>query len=146
TSSMAQPGRPTRTPAPIDRPLGKAYLREFHGWSTAYPPGISDPTSLRHLETVQLTRECAVLVRPALRSVFEENVWLTDSGLSRMVGGFEHFFLNSGERALLFAAREGGMVVFKIAVPNEDSGRFSLYDVDDSDYGFDVPQGVNELN
>ena len=35
----------TKIPAPIDRPLSRAYLREFTGWSTAYPPGLSEPTS-----------------------------------------------------------------------------------------------------
>jgi len=39
-----------KTPAPIDRPLSRAYLREFTGWSTAYAPGLSDPTSLRVME------------------------------------------------------------------------------------------------
>ena len=36
-----------QTPPPIDKPLARAYLRKFTGWSTAYPPGTSDPTSLR---------------------------------------------------------------------------------------------------
>ena len=48
--------------APIDRPLSKAYLREFAGWSTNFPPGLSEPNSLRVMENVQVTREGAARV------------------------------------------------------------------------------------
>ena len=58
-------GQKKTVQAPIDRPLAKAYLRQFQGWSTAYPPGLSDPTSLRVMENVQITREGAARVRPA---------------------------------------------------------------------------------
>ena len=101
---------------PIDRPLSKAYLREFAGWSTAYPPGLSDPTSLRLMENVMITREGAAAVRPALRSVLPVNEWLDLNHGVRMVGGFEHFFLNDGSKALLFATREGNETVsFRVA-------------------------------
>ena len=85
-------------PPPIDRPLSKAYLRKFGGWSTAYAPGLSEPTSLRILENMQVTREGAVAVRPALRSILTENQWLTTNFQSTMVGGFERFFLSDGRK------------------------------------------------
>ena len=56
-----------KIPAPIDRPLSRAYLREFSGWSTAYPPGLSDPTSLRIMENVQINRDGSCRIRPGLR-------------------------------------------------------------------------------
>ena len=55
-----------KTPAPIDRPLSKAYLRSFAGWSTAYPPGQSQPNSLRKMENVWIDRNAAAEVRPGL--------------------------------------------------------------------------------
>ena len=54
-------------PAPIDRPLSRAYLREFSGWSTAHPPGLSEPTSLRTMENMQVNRDGSLRVRPGLR-------------------------------------------------------------------------------
>jgi hypothetical protein len=56
-----------RIPAPIDRPLSRAYLRAFSGWSTAEPPGVSDPTSLRIMENVMVNRDGSCRVRPGLR-------------------------------------------------------------------------------
>ena len=52
---------------PIDRPLSRAYLREFTGWSTAYSPGLSDPTSLRTMENSYVTRNGALAVRPVMQ-------------------------------------------------------------------------------
>jgi hypothetical protein len=119
-------------PAPIDRPLSKAYLRQFHGWSTAYPPGLSDPTSLRLMENVQITREGAIRTRPALRSVLTENVWLDQNYSSKIVGGFEHFFLNDGRKGLLFAARyPSGKVGFKVAVYNATTFRYDIHALTD---------------
>lgn len=135
---------PTYTP---DRPLSKAYLREFGGWSTAYPPGTSDPTTLRILENLQITREGAARVRPALRSVLTENVWLDSNYSSTMVGGFEHFFLNDGRKALLFAARQpGGEVAFKAAVYNAATKRFDVKNLTDAGLAFNIPQGEAVLN
>ena len=51
-------------PAPIDRPLSKAYLRQFTGWSTAYPPGLSDPASCRDMQNVMVDRSKGISVRP----------------------------------------------------------------------------------
>lgn len=56
-----------RIPAPIDRPLSRAYLRQFTGWSTVYPPGLSDPASLRIMENVAVTRDGACRIRPGMR-------------------------------------------------------------------------------
>ena len=89
----------SRPPAPIDRPLSKAYLREFAGWSTAYPPGLSEPNSLRVMENVQVTREGAARVRPGLRSYMR-----TKSPLP-IVGSHELFYLPNG-KAYLVAVRE----------------------------------------
>ena len=134
-------------PAPIDRPLSKAYLRQFLGWSTAFPPGLSDPTSLRIMENVQITREGAVRTRPALRSVLAADTWLDTTYSSTMVGGFEHFFLNDGRKALLFAARQpSGLVGFKVAVYNSTTHRFDIKNLTDPGVDFAVPQGAATLN
>jgi len=111
--------------APIDRPLARAYLREFTGWSTAYPPGLSDPTSLRTMENVYVTREGACRIRPGIRSIFEENRWLSNDG-SMIVGSFEHFVYDTAGRiALLFGVRGvGGSVTFHVVVYNPATLRF----------------------
>lgn len=113
-------------PAPIDRPLARAYLREFSGWSTAYPPGLSDPTSLRTMENVYVTREGAARMRPGIRSVFTEDWWLGNSGES-IVGSFEHFVYDAfGTPALLFAVRgTSGTVTFRVVVYNPATQRYN---------------------
>lgn len=132
-------------PPPIDRPLSKAYLRKFGGWSTAYPPGLSEPTSLRILENMQVTREGAVATRPALRSILTENQWLTTNFQATMVGGFEHFFLNDGRKAFLFACRlSSGVVAFKVASEDPVTKRYNVGSL--SQAGFTVPQGETTLN
>jgi len=134
-------------PAPIDRPLSKAYLREFSGWSTAYSPGLSEPTSLRIMENLMITRERSVRVRPALRSVLTEDTWLDANYSSTMVGGFEHFFLNDGRKALLFAARgPGGAVSFKVAAYNTGTDRYDIKNLTDPEVGFQISQGESVLN
>lgn len=136
-----------KTPPPIDRPLSKSYLREFGGWSTAYPPGLSDPTTLRYMENIMITREGGARIRPALRSVLTENIWLDTNYQSTMVGGFEHFFLNNGKRALLFAARQtSGIVGFKVAVYNDATERFDVKELTDPEVAFSIPQGASVLN
>src|SRR6188768_1401078 len=77
-----------RPPAPIDRPR-----------STAYPPGLSEPNSIRVMENVQVTREGAARVRPGLRSYMR-----TKSPLP-IVGSHEVFYLPTG-KAYLVAVRE----------------------------------------
>lgn len=113
-------GKKAATPAPIDRPLSKAYLREFKGWSTAYAPGLSDPSTLRIMENCWISREGALAIRPALRSIFATNNWLTTNYNARIVGSFESFFLEDGTKALLFATKEAaGNITFRVAA---DSG------------------------
>ncbi len=143
------PGPKAQTPAPIDRPLSRAYLREFSGWSTAYPPGISEPTSLRLMENVMVNRDGSVRVRPGLRYVSYSTApdetgaggassWPTTS----CVGTHESFFLPDGSKAYLYAVREtDGTVGFRVlAVTALGQIEQTLTDV-----GFDVPQGEAEL-
>lgn len=114
-----------KIPAPIDRPLSRAYLREFTGWSTAYPPGLSDPTSLRLMENVQINRDGSCRVRPGLRymsyedlPVYDEDGTLTTPGTrgeGTPVGTHETFFLNDGRKAYLYPVREDdGTVGFRV--------------------------------
>lgn len=138
-----------KTPVPVDRPLHKAYLREFAGWSTAFPPGLSDPTSLRVMENVTITNEGAVAVRPALRSIFPDDVWLDTTFGVEAVGSFEPFFLADGGKALLFAVREtisgAERVGFRVAVYNEATGAFDVHPLDGDVPGFEIPQGYETL-
>jgi hypothetical protein len=69
------------------------------GWSTAYPPGLSDANSLRIMENVQVTREGAARVRPGLRSYLRvKSQW-------PLVGSHEVFYMPNG-KAYLVAVRE----------------------------------------
>lgn len=105
-----------KTPMPVDNPLSRAYLREFRGWSTAYAPGLSDPSTLREMENCWITRAGALSIRPAMRSVFPAGSWITTNYNAKIVGSFETFFLNDGTKALLFATREStGIITFKVA-------------------------------
>ena len=132
---------------PIDMPLSKAYLREFEGYSTAYPPGLSSPASLRLMENVLITREGGARVRPAMRSVLPEGVWLDQNYGGQMVGGFEHFFLNDGTKALLFAIRlSSGTVSFRVAKYNSALKRFEVKLLSDPGIDFKVPQGEAVLS
>jgi hypothetical protein len=126
-----------KTPAPIDRPLSRAYLREFTGWSTAYPPGISDPTSLRIMENVQIQRDGSVRVRPGLRA----GVVPTGSPtFNAFVGTHETFFLNNGKKAYLFAVREiDGTIGFRVW--GDTGAGYSLHGLTDTGIGFVIPQG-----
>lgn len=111
-------------PAPIDRPLSRAYLRKFTGWSTAFPPGVSDPGSLRTMENLLINREGSVRVRPGLRQL----MWLVDPQ-RQMVGSFEPFYLNDGRKAYLFAVRElegGGIVTFRVGVPDPVTNEWAV--------------------
>ena len=119
-------------PAPIDKPLSSSYLKEFHGWSTAYPPGISDPSSLRVAENVMVTRDGALRIRPALQNVLNQQYSLNtgngdDLGI---VGSFEQFFVTADAtytgKAFLFAVRGSVTVNFRAALQRKSD---SLYDV-----------------
>lgn len=95
-------------PAPIDRPLSRAYLRKFTGWSTAFPPGVSDPGSLRVMENLLINRDGSVRIRPGLRPVMGQVGGAVPYGPGidlEMVGTHESFYLDNGNRAYLFAAR-----------------------------------------
>lgn len=135
-------------PAPIDRPLHKSYLREFTGWQTAYPPGLSDPTSLRVLENMMVLRDGSVAVRPGLTYISFRDGDRTP--LDRpMVGSHVAFYLNDGSKAHLFAVREADDTVgFRVGVLT-DNPSFNPMDVrrlDDPSVGFEIPQGEAELN
>ena len=112
-----------KTPAPIDKPLSRAYLREFTGWSTAYPPGISDPTSLRVMENMQINRDGSVRIRPGLRYLsLQDNGFGQLLGLTTpMIGSHEAFFLADGSKAYLFAVKEDdGTVGFRVLASSTD--------------------------
>ena len=110
-----------QTPSPIDKPLSRAYLRQFTGWSTAYPPGTSDPTSLRVMHNCSIASDNSLRIRPGLRRAFDQPL------PGDIVGEFEHFYTTSGMKALLFAVRSGGYVVFRAAVYNDSQ---KIYVVD----------------
>ena len=112
-----------QTPAPIDRPLAKAYLRKFTGWATAAPPGTSDPTSLRVMHNCSVDFDGSLRIRPGLQHV------LVEPAFGDIVGSFEHFYTASGAKAILFGVRDeanGNRVVFRTAVYNEGLGLFSI--------------------
>lgn len=140
---------------PIDRPLSRAYLRGFTGWATASPPGLSDPTTLRLMENVFIKPDGAVAVRPALRSIFPDDVFLhTVVGGAAVgatiVGSFESFYLNDSSKAILFAVREtksggGKQVGFRVAKYSELTGQYTILFVDDAVDGFSVLGGAEAL-
>src|SRR5690606_41854665 len=79
-----------------------------HRRATRYPCSTLFRSTLRVMENCWVTREGALAIRPALRSVFAENNWVTTNYNARIVGSFETFFLNDGTKALLFATKESG--------------------------------------
>lgn len=131
-----------KIPAPIDRPLVSAYVRGFDGWSTAYPPELSSPTTLRKMENLWVTPESALKIRPGLRSIFTESYWLSDDEES-IVGGFEHFMATVDLKGILLAVRTNdGSIRFRTFIENETTGRF---DPDNSFPGLDdvvLPEAV----
>ena len=131
-----------RIPPPIDRPLSKAYLRKFRGWSTAYPPGMSDPASLRVMHNCSITSDGALRIRPGLRSVFQA------PADGEIVGTFEHFYIGqlgglAPVKALLFAVRESdGSVGFRVARDNSGAGNYTVVNANTV---FTIPGG-DDLN
>ena len=112
-----------------DRPLVSAYARGFDGWSTAYPPELSEPTTLRTMENLIITPESAIKIRPGLRSIFTENYWLGDENLT-IVGGYEHFMATPFLKGLLLAVRrEDRSIVFKTFVEDPVTHRFNPQEV-----------------
>lgn len=111
------------TPPPIDRPLSKAFLRQFKGWSNEFPPGQSEPSSLRVMENVLVDRNGALSVRPGIRHLSYDqspdiDPTLADSpGVASShppIGSMEPFYLGDGTSAMLYAVREDdGRVGFR---------------------------------
>jgi hypothetical protein len=132
-----------KIPAPIDRPLSRAYLREFTGWSTAYPPGVSDSSSLRIMENVMIQRDGSVRIRPGMRFLTYSDVPSEEfpTGLAfalPVVGTHEPFFLNNGTKAYLMAVREADATVGFRVLANTDDGQVVITC---EEAGFAVPQG-----
>lgn len=123
---------PKRPPAPIDRPLSKAYLREFRGWQTAYSPGLSEPNSLRLMQNAMITREGAVRVRPGLRSYMQTKMSLP------IVGSHELFYTATGDRAYLVAVRDkaNNRVVFRVLARPPQGGDVQELTLEEA--GFEV--------
>lgn len=128
--------------APVDRPLSKAYLREFSGWSTEFPPGISDPASLRVMENVFITREGASRVRPGMRYLSYATPPVGETpGVPvdvPVLGSHEPFFLHDGSKAYLFAVREeDGTVGFRALADTGDG--LKVQELDAAGLDFEVP-------
>lgn len=141
----------TKVMQPIDRPLSRAYLREFSGWSTAEPPGISEPTSLRLMENVIINRDGSAGIRPGLRYLSYSqapNGDGDDVGLgatNTLVGTMEPFYLNNGTKGYLQAVREDDdSVGFRVLVL--DMNDSTMYALDDNEVGFEIPQTQAVLN
>ena len=131
-------GKKAMPPPPIDRPLSKAYLRKFTGWSTATPPGMSDPTSLRVMHNCNVDTDGSLRIRPGLKRVFANITAVPAGGI---VGTFEHFYANDGAKCLLFAVREdNGTVGFRVAKWN---GVTKLFDVQTLATQFSVSGNVS---
>lgn len=112
------PPKRKSVPPPIDRPLSKAYLRQFSGWSNEWAPGVSDPTSLRTMENVFIDRDGSARVRPGLRSYLRDQGYAAELGdYGDIVGTHEVFFQDSGEKAYLFAYRTEDFIRFAAMVP-----------------------------
>lgn len=135
----------SRPPAPIDRPLSKAYLREFAGWSTAYPPGLSEPNSLRVMENVLVTRDGAARVRPGLRA------YLRAKSPLPLVGSHELFYTTTGKAYLVAVretvdvgtANEREIVGFRV-IEHDDAGVVVMRTLTEA--GFTIPAGANVLS
>lgn len=145
-------GAKKQTPPPIDRPLSRAYLRNFTGWSTAYPPGLSAPTSCRQMENMIVSRDKGLSVRPGLRYMSYLDTPDVDPlnnavpGVAfnlPLVGSLEPFYLDGNVKAMLFAVRElDNSVGFRVLVTSRpDRTVFTLEEA-----GFFIPQGVTTLN
>ena len=143
-----------QTPPPIDRPLSKAYLRQFSGWSTAYPPGQSEPNSVRIMENMMVDRNGALAVRPGLRYLSYTSapdfdpVLPTSPGTAieeTPIGGQELFYTNDGSRALLFAVRETNSKIGFRALLLTGADKV-VYRLTDPEIGFTIPGGEDALN
>lgn len=137
-----------KTPAPIDRPLSRAYLREFKGWSTAYPPGMSEPTSLRIMENMMINRDGSCRIRPGLR-YFNYLTPPTDEAVGtaateQVLGTHETFFTNDGYKAYLYAVREVDETVGFRVFADDGTGNFNLLTLAEAE--FNLPEAESILN
>lgn len=140
-----------KTPAPIDRPLSKAYLRQFTGWSTAYPPGVSEPNSLRRMRNVMVNRDGSVRVRPGLKYL-NYSVAPTDTTPGEPahygndhIGTHEPFFNEFG-KAYLYAVREDDLTVgFRVWATTED-GTFEIQTLTEAGFEWTGTQTEAETN
>src|SRR5690606_32483619 len=101
---------------PIDRPLSRAYLREFGGWSTAFPPGTSEPSTLRTMHNCSVDHDGSLRIRPGMRRI------LNTPNAGDIVGDIEHFYTANGRKAILYGVRDvanGNRVVFRAAIWSE---------------------------
>lgn len=128
--------------APIDRPLSRAYLRQFKGWSTAYPPGLSDPASLRTMKNMLVNRDGSLRIRPGIRNLFR-----LAPGL-QMVGSFEAFYLNDGRKAYLFAVRDKvtRYISFRVATKLPGDNHLTPVTLNDGGLGFDISRWPDVVN
>lgn len=139
---------------PIDRPLSKAYLRNFLGLSTAYPPGQSDPNSLRVMENMLVDRNGALGVRPGLKYLSYSTPPDQDTSVEGTpgiaydlppVGSQEPFYVLNGDKALLYAVRELDDTVGFRAILFSGSTT-TVHGLEDPEIGFEIPQGAAALN
>jgi hypothetical protein len=132
-----------QTPPPIDRPLSRAYLRQFVGWSTAYPPGQSEPNSLRLMANLWVDRNGALNTRPGLRHL---SLTAPETAMDLpVIGSPELFYLDDGSRALLVAVREAtGKVGFRALLSTVYGS--VVHRLTDPEVGFSVPQGEEVLS
>lgn len=139
-----------KIPQPIDRPLSRAYLREFSGWSTAYPPGLSDPTSLRLMENMLINRDSSVRVRPGMRYM-SYSVLPDEDGDGGVAGdgipasSHETFFLNDGSKAYLYAVREDDLTIGFRVLANTGLGQV-VHNLTDAGIAFTITPSEAELN
>lgn len=116
--------------APIDRPLSKAFVREFLGWSTAFGPGLAEAASLRQMENVLLGRDGSARVRPALRLMQDGHL---DTEDYRIVGSFEQHIGDTGDKEILFAVLDVADDVIRFWTATYDGEVFTdLTEVTDS--------------
>jgi hypothetical protein len=146
------PGKAKVAP-PIDRPLSRAYVRSFTGWSTAFPPGQSNPASCRLMENMLVDRNGALCVRPGLQFlsyILPPDYDTTDDAGGyaypfELVGNQEPFFVEGGGKALLFGVRENdGTVGFRALLFSGVST--IVHNLTDPEIGFRIPQGEAVLN
>ena len=142
----------SKTPAPIDRPLSKAYLRQFTGWSTAYPPGVSEPNSLRRMRNVMVNRDGSVRIRPGLKylnySVAPTDVTPGEPAHygNDHIGTHEPFFTNDGNKAYLYAVRENDSTVGFRVWAGQDDGTFEIQTLTEAGFEWVGTQTEAETN